>query len=146
MFKLVHKCFLILWSIAWLILPSLSFSNFAGLISQTAEFFKKFALWSLKVMKQVFFLLMPIWSNICMCTFSIICFPWMLIVFLLWLFAFLHIDVIMLFHSITYSSLGKLLTVLVNHYFLMKRTHEWKNRKAYLTSQWEPTAVQKYGN
>ena len=57
MFKLVHKRLLILSSIALLILPN---SFFAGLISRTVGLFKKFSLWSFKVIKHLFLLLMSI--------------------------------------------------------------------------------------
>ena len=108
MFKLVYKRLLILSSIALLILPN---SFFAGLISRTVELFKKFSLWSFKVIKQLFLLLTSIRSNIYLSAFSIICFPLMSILFLMLLFVFLCVDVIAFFRILTYSSL-------VNRYML----------------------------
>ena len=98
MFKLVHKRLLILSSIALLILPN-SFS--AGLISCTVGLF---SLWSFKVIKQAFLLLMSIRSNISFSTFSIICFPLMSILILMFLFVFLYVDVLEFLRILTYSS------------------------------------------
>ena len=71
-FNVVHKRLLLLSSIALLILSN---SFLAELISRTVRLFKKFFLWSFKVIKQVLFLLMSIRSNISLSTFSVICFP-----------------------------------------------------------------------
>ena len=153
---LTCNCFirleLILFKIAWLILP-ISFS--AGLINLTDGLFWKLSLWSLRVKKQ---LLSSLMSSRCKASFFFkMSFPFLFILSLIFVFVFLYFEVISFRNNLLCSSfvsqyMLEVLSAKVIAFFelwinlISSWSLVWKSLLAFLNLMSLTTAINSFSN